>query len=408
MLSRSRAGWLVAAAALLPVLSGAGELQGRGGTWELGANVGLTALDGGFDAGFLGYTLGTNSKVPPNNPDNLDSIVPVVGMRAAYNATRYFAVELSVESGTAEVGTESTFPVVEDFTLPAQVRTRQFAEQTAAVPGMRAAIESLEYDYVNAGLTSIFNFNNRLTSRWVFYGVLGGGAFTLNADTGAWNDCNPQVIPNHPAAIAFNPSTIDPNRFPGTDPFIDNPNRIFVESGCGRTFPIGTLIGSTMVLGTTFQSANPLLDSEVPQNDPRRQDPSYSVDPVTTQVFLQGAAQWDNPPGQLSDRGYRSLGKIRSIDAPYYTAGVGARWHFKPRQAVRIDIRRHWAETINKNMNVVTVGYSFTAGRGRSRTMEVPDVLPTSGEAEAAEDAVPPPGEAEEGEGADPGDPPAR
>jgi hypothetical protein len=401
-----RAGLALVLLALLPGVSSAEELEGRARTWELAANVGITVLDAGFDAEVFGYTLRASGKVPPTNPDNLDSEIATFGIRASYNFTRYFGLELSGYTGTAEIGDNTEIWLVQDFTVPPQIRPQLLAEQTAAAPGIESAIEGREFDYYNGTFTSVFSFNNKPTSRWVWYFVLGGGYFSLDPDTAAFNECQggeAAIIRGDPSMPIYNPDPRQPDQpKPNDDGFAypDNPEQIRIDPGCGRAFPTATTIGTdinqdpVVVLGTYFRDSDPLKDLEIDANDPIRQDPGYSVDPDTGQAFLNGVPLWetdpDRSPGRLQDQGYRTFGTIRNEEAGYFTTGGGVRWYFRPRQALRFDVRRHWAESINKNINEFTVGYSITLGKGKSEraaTEELP--VPESDE------EIPPPGEPE-------------
>jgi len=418
MFSRFRSGLALLVLLSLPVLSAAAELEGRGRTWELGADIGASFLDAGFDETVFGYTVQSTSKVPDTELDNLNTTVPTLGFRAGYNFTRVFGLEMSVQGGRTEIGSGTKFSIQENFTLPPVIRKQIVAEQRVAVPGMQAALRVPEFTYLNGGFTSVFNFNNKPNSRFVFYLVLGGGYFTIDANTTAFNDCA-----EGDAAIVHDPNIPIYNGGAGADEFPDNPKQIRLDPRCGRAFLTGTSIGvdtnnvHDVVLGTRFQNSVALKDISISQSDPIRQDPGYSVNPDTQQAFLDGEPLWGRPdasvdapsfpfgyilgpaPGTLQDRGYRTFGTLNGERAGYYTGGGGIRWHFRPRQAVRIDLRRHWAESINKNINEVTFGYSFIVGKGKAVEAVAADLPPPETFPEpAAGDELPPPADDTGGE----------
>jgi hypothetical protein len=413
MFSRFRSGLALLVLLSLPVLSAAAELEGRGRTWELGADIGASFLDAGFDETVFGYTIQSTSKVPDTDLDNLNTTVPTLGFRAGYSFTRVFGLEFSVQGGRTEVGSDTSFSIQENFTLPPDIRKQIVAEQEEAVPGMKAALGVPEFTYLNGGFTSVFNFNNQPNSRFVWYVVLGGGYFSIDANTADFNDCN-----EGDAAIVHDPNIPILNGGAGADEFPDNPEQIRLDAQCGRAFLTGTSIGvdsnndHIVVLGTRFQDSVPLMGNSIPNDDPITQDPGYFVNPETQQAYLDGEPLWGRPdasvapqdrafpygyilgpvPGTMQDRGYRTFGTLNGERAGYYTAGGGIRWHFRPRQAVRIDLRRHFAESINKNINEVTFGYSFIVGKGKAVEAAAADLPPPETFPEpAADDELPPP-----------------
>ena len=189
MPTRSRLVSVLLALVISGAIAQAGELKGRGHTWTFEANAGAAVIDSGFDAVFFNYTVPSGAKVPPTSPDNLDSLIPTLGFRVGYNFTRFFGLELSAAGGETSVGEATTFFLEEDLTNPLSVREQILDEQTAVTPLIRGRISAIDYDYLGGTLTAVFSFNNRPTSRWTFYFALGGGAYSLDTDTGAFNDC---------------------------------------------------------------------------------------------------------------------------------------------------------------------------------------------------------------------------
>ena len=55
MFSRFRSGLALLVLFSLPVLSAAADLEGRGRSWELGADIGASFLDAGFDGVYLDW-----------------------------------------------------------------------------------------------------------------------------------------------------------------------------------------------------------------------------------------------------------------------------------------------------------------------------------------------------------------
>ncbi|MCZ6650931.1 MAG: hypothetical protein O7D35_09710 [Acidobacteria bacterium] len=406
MLCRTTSGLVLAALLVLPGLGHAEEPRGRARTWDIEPTAGVSYLDSGFDAKLMGYRLGRlpaagTSKIPPTDEDHLETTIPTLGLRVGYNFTRFFALELGGVLGETEVGDGTKFILEENFALPggSAQRKTQLAQQTATAPGILAAFDTLNFDYTNANMMGVFKFNNRTTSRWVFYGSVGGGYFSLNPDSTPYNECNTQVVFD-PTIDPFND---DPNDLFNPDLFEDNPDQLKVVPGCGRAFLTATSVGVItddtgeqefdIVLGSFFQDAVPVtlltppaIFIDCPAGEVLREDPD------TGQVTCDFVPQWVNPPGVLATSGFATTGKVRGVEDFFYSLGAGARWHFKPRHVLRIDIKRHFIETNNKNINEVTFGWSFVLGRGK------PDV-----DAGAApppmepmeDDGVPPPAEDE-------------
>ncbi|MCZ6599937.1 MAG: hypothetical protein O7A07_03775 [Acidobacteria bacterium] len=405
---------VLAALLVLPGLGHAEEPRGRARTWDIGPTAGVSYLDAGFDAKLMGYRLGRlpaagTSKIPPTDEDHLETTIPTLGLRVGYNFTRFFALELSGVLGETEVGDGTKFILEENFALPggSAQRKTQLAQQTATAPGILAAFDTLNFDYTNANMMGVFKFNNRATSRWVFYGSVGGGYFSLNPDSTPYNECNTVTVSDR----SINPVTGEPNVDPyngdpnanfNPDPpdlFQDNPEQLRVIPGCGRAFLTATVTRIDLTtqervlqLGSLFKDAVPVTQQSG--------DPLFLCEPGavltedldTLQIFCDDEPQWINPPGVLATSGFATTGKVRGVEDFFYSLGAGARWHFKPRHVLRIDIKRHFIETNNKNINEVTFGWSFVLGRGK------PDV-----DAGAApppmepmeDDGVPPPAEDE-------------
>ncbi len=372
-------GLVLAALLMLPGLGHAEEPRGRSHTWDLEATAGMSFLDSGFNAKVMGYrlvtpTLGT-SKVPPTEADHLEVSIPTLGLRVGYNFTRYFSLELGGVLGETEVGSDTKIRLEENFTLAnAALRQTVLAQQTATAPGILAAYESLDFDYTNANLMGVFKFNNRTTSRWVFYGSFGGGYFSLNPNSAPFNACDVQVVTD-PSIDPFND---DPNDVANPDFFQDNPEQLKVVPGCNRAFLTATSVGVVtndvgeqvldIVLGSYF------LDADAVQL-PREDEPpllfscaageALTSDPETRQIFCDAVPQWKTPPGVLATSGFATTGKVRGFEDFFFSLGGGARWHFKPRHVLRIDLKRHFIENQNKNINEVTFGWSFVLGRGK-------------------------------------------
>jgi len=54
--------------------------------------------------------------------------------------------------------------------------------------------------------------------------------------------------------------------------------------------------------------------------------------------------------------------------------GAGMRWHLRPRHVLRFDARRHFGESMNKEINEFTIAYGYILGKGKARGPVVPDV----------------------------------
>jgi len=377
MLARTTSGLVVAALLVLPGLGRAEEPRGRARTWDLEASAGMSYLDTGFDGKLLGYRItnlpaaGTN-KIPPTDADHLTTAIPTLGLRAGYNFTRYFALELSGATGKTEVGDNTKFTLQENFAIPGGVEQRKtvLAQQTATAPQILASYASLDFDYSTANMMGVFKFNNRTTSRWVFYGTLGGGFFSLNPNTKAYNACNPTVVVDP----TINPYNGDPNDPFNPDYFQDNPNQEKVVAGCGRSFLTATVTGidaqqnRILKLGSLYRDAVAVqipLSGQPPLTFTCPTGQTMTSDLDTRQVFCDGEPQWITPPGVLATSGFGITGKVRGLEDFFYSIGGGVRWHFKPRQVLRVDLKRHFIENINKNINELTVGWNFILGRGK-------------------------------------------
>jgi len=290
MLARSLSTLVGLLSVLIPVLSWADKLEGRARTWEFGVDVGSSFLDAGFDPEFLGYTVQSSRAVPETSPDNLDGTVPTLGVWASYSFTRFFGLEMSGVTGSTEIGSETKFVLEPDFNIADNAtRLKELAEREQTAPGIATALTGREFDYLSGSLVAVFSFNNQPTSKWVFSGILGGGSFSLDTNTVAFNGGSSCV---------------------GTT----NPN---ADVGCERAFLVYSRVQAT-----------------------------------PTEIF--------------EPKGFRTIGRIRSVNSYFYTAGFALRWHFKPRHTVRFDVRRNFAESINKDINEITFGYGFTLGRGRA------------------------------------------
>lgn len=404
---RMTSGLILGALLVFPGLSHAEDPRGRARTWEIEAIGGVSVLDSGFNGKVLGYRLLTRalgtSKVPPTKTDHLETVIPTFGLRVGYNFTRFFALELGGVMGETEVGDGTDFILEENLSIKT-VAQRQtvLAQQTATAPQILAAFDNLDFDYTNANMMGVFKFNNRATSRWVFYGSVGGGFFSINPNSKSFNDCDVQTVfdPN------INPFNDDPNDLFNPDLFQDNPEQLKVVPGCGRAFSVATSLGVApnpdteeqefdIVLGSFFQDADAVQVTlraeggfDIPAGFicPPMEDFTFSDE--TLQISCGGVAQWITPPGALGSSGFATTGKVRGVEDFFYSLGGGARWHFRPRQVLRIDVKRHFIETTNKNINEVTFGWSFILGRGKPDVeagVAPPPMEPLD------DDAVPPP-----------------
>ena len=343
----------------------AADPEGRARTWEFGFAAGTSVLDGGFNSSILGYTVPFRAQDRPRTPivepDNLDTMVPTFGFRVGYSVTPWLTFELNTAMGSTVVGAESTVTAVANLELDPTPRTVDFKEQQQMIPGIYSALENIEYDVTTSSLMSQFNFRNRPEEKFVFYFSVGGGFASLNANTGDFNDC--PTGPDVPVIIADDPALagdqdgngrvespeqvdifdFDPN-FNSDPPIVENPAHIdsFIID-CGRVFPIARLV------------------SESPDPD----------------LFWIGKARFHaqtSPPGQLASSGQRTVNKINGVDLWTYAMGAGMRWHLKPRHVLRFDARRHFGESMNKDINEFTVGYGYILGQGKARGPAVPDV----------------------------------
>ncbi|MFQ5718202.1 MAG: hypothetical protein ACE5IK_01505 [Acidobacteriota bacterium] len=398
-------------------LAHAAELEGRGHTWNFEVNAGGAFLDGGFGPSVLGYTVPSSliGKVPNTRPDNLDSTIVTLGFRAGYNFTRFFGVEMSAASGSTSVGDKSVFTLEPALQFPVATRTRILQEQAAVIPVINDRLTSIDYDYLGGTVTAVFSFNNRPTSRWTLYFELGGGVYSLDTDTEAFNECATgatATVFTDPSARIFNG---DPNAQSSPDRTPDNPQQISgFDLGCGRSFPIAS---RTTVNPLTFTFGQPTFrEAEAVLEDPGLPDDS----PFLTEeggtcldlLICDGTPIYTVAPGQVVDNGQRQINPIRSLTNSQYTAGIGLRYWLKPRQSVRVDFRRNFDEQINKNINEFVLGYSFTVGKGkdiRSQTLTPPPPAPDEGDTDDAGDLPPP--ATDEGDGIPPpsdDDPPGR
>jgi hypothetical protein len=357
------------------------ELQGRARTWDIEPMVGFSVLDTGFDRNLLGYDLQAGgSKIPPTTADHLDTMVPTFGARFGYSFTRYFALELTTLAGTTQVGEDTQIILEENFATKSPQRQINLQQQTAAAPRILAAYDTLDFDYTNSNMVGVFKFNNAKTSKVVFYGTLGGGYFALNPDTAAWNDCR-----GGDDVLVFDP-TIDPYNGDPDDPFNpdlfeDNPDQLRVDPGCNRAFATSTLVNGEMVEGSRFQDTTPVTSNAFLCPDGENQ----TVDLDTGQIFCDGSPQWEVEPGTLADRGFSTINKVNGFEDFFYSIGGGFRWHVKPRHVLRVDAKRHFIETRNKNINEFSFGWSFVLGRGK------PDMDAAAAPPPMDNDEVPPP-----------------
>ena len=402
MSCRATSGFVLAALLVLPGLGYAEQPRGRARTWDIEPTFGVSFLDSGFDAEFLGYGIanlpaGGTEKVPPTQADHLEGAIPTLGLRVGYNFTRYFALELGGVMGETEIGDGTEFVLEPNFNIvEAARRSTVLAQQTATAPGILAAYDSLDFDYSNANMMGVFKFKNRTTSRWVFYGSIGGGFFSINPKSAQFNECDPQVV--------VDPSLSPFNGDPKVDLFQDNPQQLKVVPGCGRAFLTATSTGfvtdpttqeqqRVLTLGSRFQNAVPVLLNGgqtpffCPPGEVLTEDEAKG-----NQVNCDFVPQWVIPPGALATTGFATTGKVHGVEDFFYSLGGGARWHFKPRHVLHLGFKRHFIETTNHNINEVTFGWSYVLGQGKA-DVEASDAPPPMEPMD--DDGVPAPAEDE-------------